>query len=166
MQVKNTIKLPLTDAEKKQFRLHKIKVRDVASYTVEQLCEMLEVPMGRAQELRALAEFQRIPSVGLKFAGDLVDMGYYSLAMLKSQRGPTLLNAHEKLIGYPTDPCVEDQFWLVVHFANYQDYSKSWWDFTLLRKAYRHQHGYPADRPQTVAADTLADTEATPKPRT
>lgn len=135
---------------------------DIAAYSAGQLCEWLQTDMSRARELHALAVFQNIPSIGLKFAEDLVEMGFYALDELKHHQGAALLNAHEKLKGYFTDPCVEDQFRLVVHFANYQDYSKTWWDFTPERKAYRAEHGYPADRPTHTWTDAYAQAGGRP----
>lgn len=147
MQVKQSIKLPLTDAEKKQLRTHKIKIQDLSSRSAEDIARLLQAPATRAAELHALIAFQGIPSLGVKFAQDMVDMGFRSLQQLKDKTGPALLDQHEKLVGYWTDPCVEDQFWLAVYVARTGDLSKTWWDFTPERKAYRAKHGYPADRP-------------------
>ncbi len=61
--------------------------------------------------------------------------------------GADLLNAYEKKLGRRVDPCVEDQFRLVVHHANNRGCKKQWWDFTAERKVYRAKNGYPADRP-------------------
>ena len=46
--------------------------------------------------------------------------------------------------GFGPDPCVEDQFWLVVHYTHHRGSNKNWWDFSVGRKAYREQYGYPA----------------------
>jgi AraC-like DNA-binding protein len=43
---------------------------------------------------------------------------------------------------------VEDQFRLVVHYADHPGTIRNWWDFTNERKAFRQVNGYPADRPQ------------------
>jgi hypothetical protein len=43
---------------------------------------------------------------------------------------------------------VEDQFRLVVHFANTHDTTKKWWDFTSARKKFRAENGYPKSRPK------------------
>ena len=91
--------------------------------------------------------FQSLPSIGPKFAQDLIDMGYFNLEQLKYKDGAELLNEHERFTSYQTDPCVEDQFRLVVHYANHPGVTKQWWDFTAERKAFRAKHGYPADRP-------------------
>jgi AraC-like DNA-binding protein len=101
----------------------------------------------RAMELIALSEFQSVPSIGIKFAHDLISLGYYSLNELKNKRPEKLVHQLEKQIGAWADPCMEDQFRLVIHYANHRDSKKNWWDFTKERKIYRLKHGYPADRP-------------------
>jgi hypothetical protein len=54
---------------------------------------------------------------------------------------------YERKKGFTVDPCVEDQFRLVVYYANTHDAKKTWWDFTEERKKFRLENGYPADRP-------------------
>ena len=142
------MKLDLTPSERSKLRKLKIRIADVPNYDAAFLAEHLEVPLSRAEELHGLATFQSINSLGPKFARDLLDMGYSSLAALRDRSGAELLDAYEKLIGYQTDPCVEDQFRRVVHYANTEDNGPSWFDFTAERKAYREVHGYPADRPR------------------
>nr|WP_317171850.1 helix-turn-helix domain-containing protein [Spirosoma validum] len=50
--------------------------------------------------------------------------------------------------GVWTDSCVEDQFRLVIHFANHPNSKLNWWDFTPERKAFREKNGYPSTRPK------------------
>ncbi len=142
------MQLDLTDNERKKLRKNKIKLAEILDFSTEKLSERLDIPEIRGKEIRALAAFQQIPSVGIKFAQDLIFLGYYSLEELKDEEGATLLNAYEKKKGYKTDPCVEDQFWLVVDYAKNPNNSKRWWDFTADRKKYRKANGYPNDRPE------------------
>lgn len=144
---KSTIKLPLTQAEKQRLKHNKIKLRDIADYAVDELVVLLGVSFERAREIYALVEFQSVPSVGIRFAEDLVSLGYNSIDELKGKDGALLTNEFELQKGYWIDPCVEDQFRLVVYFANTKDSSKNWWDFTEERKKYRLEYGYPASRP-------------------
>jgi hypothetical protein len=51
-------------------------------------------------------------------------MGYFSLDELKDKDGAKLTDEYELKKGYWTDPCVEDQFRLVVHYANTNDQKK------------------------------------------
>lgn len=149
MKKRTPPKLELQPEERKALRQHKIKIGSVIEYAPEELERKLDISLDRAREIYALADFQRIPSIGIEFAKDLIFLGYRSVSELKEKDGGQLLNDYEKRKGYQTDPCVEDQFRLVVHFARTDDYSKTWWGFTKERKAFRAKHGYPKDRPRT-----------------
>lgn len=155
MKNKKFIKLPLTPAEKALLRKDKIKLADLHTFTTDELEFLLKATSGRAREIRALAEFQTVPSIGIRFAEDLVFLGYYALKDLKNKDGAKLTEEYERRKAYWIDPCVEDQFRLVVYFANTGDASKSWWAFTPERKKYRQENGYPADRPQKAWYETI-----------
>lgn len=148
MKSKLTIKLDLLPAEKNKLRANKIRVSDISEYTAEELFYLLHVPMIRAMEILALVEFQKVPSIGIKFAQDLILLGYYSLEDVKELDGAKLIDELEQLTDRWIDPCVEDQCRLVVYYANTRDNLKRWWHFTEERKQYRLQHGYPANRPK------------------
>jgi hypothetical protein len=144
---KTNIKLPLTDLEKASLIKHKIKIANILDFTPDVLEVLLNSTTFRAKEIYALAQFQTIPSIGIKFAEDLVFLGYHSFQELKSKNGSDLLDEYERKKGFTVDPCVEDQFRLVVYYANTNDANKTWWDFTDERKKFRLENGYPADRP-------------------
>lgn len=129
-------------------RASKVKKSDVLNFASDELELLLGVSESRAKEVHALADFQQIPSIGIQFAKDLVFLGYYSIEELKGKNGAELTNDYEKKKGFKTDPCVEDQFRLVVDFAKNRDYARNWWDFTAERKKYRSEYGYPVDRPK------------------
>jgi len=147
MKTKKNIKLNLSPSERSHLRKHKIKIADILEYAPDELEELLEVSSQRAREVYALADFQQIPSIGIRFAEDLIFLGYYNLGELQYKDGAALTDVFEKKKGYRIDSCVEDQFRLVVYVAQTGDYSKNWWDFTAERKQYRSQMGYPEDRP-------------------
>ncbi len=147
--------LPLTDQEKASLRKHKIKKADISDYSSDELEVLLNSTPERAKTIFALAEFQTVPSIGIKFAEDLVYLGYYSLSALKNKDAVKLTDEYEQKKGYWVDPCVEDQFRLAVYFANTNDFSKTWWDFTEERKKYRHENGYPVNRPTKAWHDSL-----------
>jgi hypothetical protein len=147
---KTTIKLPLTDAEKQKLRMNKLRIAEILNFAVDELAVLLSVRPDRARKIHALAQFQTIPSIGIKFAEDLIFLGLYSISELKETTGAALLEAYEFKKGFTTDPCVEDQFRLAVHYANTNDATKNWWDFTEERKRYRLENGYPANRPNTA----------------
>lgn len=140
-------RLCLMPTEKKTLRSNGILLKDIAGCSVKHLQQLLHTSKVRAMEIKALYEFQLLPSIGNRFAHDLVSMGYYSLSQLKHKNPAKLYNELERMTGAWADPCVEDQFRLVVHYANHPDSAKNWWDFTAERKAYRGQHGYPSSRP-------------------
>jgi hypothetical protein len=155
MKNKTYIKIPLTDIEKANLRKNKIKIAHILDFAIDELEVLLNAITERAKEIYALAEFQTVPSVGIKFAEDLVFLGYYSLNELKEKDGSKLTDEYEKKLGYWVDPCVEDQFRLVVNFANTNDSTKTWWDFTEERKKFRMENGYPKSRPQKAWFETL-----------
>ncbi|MDI9858067.1 helix-hairpin-helix domain-containing protein [Flectobacillus roseus] len=155
MKSKSTIKLPLTDIEKANLRKNKIKIANVFDFAPDELAILLNATAERAKEMYALAEFQTVPSIGIKFTEDLVFLGYYSLNELKNKDGAELTDEYELKKGYWIDPCVEDQFRLVVNFANTNDPKKMWWDFTEERKKFGAENGYPTSRPQKPWFETI-----------
>jgi hypothetical protein len=147
MASKKNIKLELTTEERVKLKASKIKISEIVNYSLDELCVILNAPLSRVRELLALAEFQTIPSIGIRFAQDLISLGYYCIEQLKGKNGALLANELENLKGYWVDPCVEDQFRLIVYYAETRDASKNWWCFTPERKAYRIENGYSANRP-------------------
>ena len=145
--VKKNIDFEFTPAEKQLLKAKGITQKSVANYAIDEIAVVLNAGPQRAKTLQALFEFQSIPSVGIRFAHDLMLLGYYNLTSLKDKTGSELLNDYEKAIGCRIDPCVEDQFRLVVHYANHPGSTQKWWDFTNERKSFRNKYGYPADRP-------------------
>ena len=154
MKSKANIKLPLTDQEKASLKKHKIKKADIFDYSSDELEVLLNSTPERAKTIFALAEFQTVPSIGIKFAEDLVFLGYSSLSALKDKNAAKLTDEYEQKKGYWVDSCVEDQFRLVVYFANTNDTNKTWWDFTEERKKFRNENGYPKSRPQKAWFET------------
>lgn len=148
MKIKTNIKLELSDTERKSLRKNKIKKSEILEYASDEIAALLNISEVRAKEIHALADFQRIPSIGIEFAKDLIFLGCYSVDALNGKSGSDLTNLYEKKKGYKTDPCVEDQFRLAVDFAKNGNDSKKWWDFTNDRKKYRDEFGYPVDRPE------------------
>ena len=141
--------LHLSDAERTRLRQHKIRKADLLRYTARELADRSGLSGDRCRELIGLATFQRAKSIGYGFASDLIYLGYYDLESLAAADPVELYATYERRKGYWVDPCVEDQFRKIVHFARTGDDSLSWFDFTAERKRYRAEHGYNADRPQT-----------------
>jgi hypothetical protein len=149
-----TLKLALTPAEKQKLKLNRLKISELGNYAADEIDVILGSGKQRAREIAAQITFQQIPSVGPKFAQDLISLGYFSLDDLLEKEGSALFDEQERKQGFWTDPCVEDQFRLVVHYANHGSGNRNWWDFTAERKAYRAKHGYPANRPVTAWHET------------
>ena len=148
MKGKLNIQLDLSDSERKNLRTNKVRKANILDFASDELEKLLDVSEERAKEIYALADFQQIPSIGIKFAKDLLYLGYHSVEELEGKNGAKLTDAYEKKKGFKTDPCVEDQFRLAVDFAKNRNFSKNWWDFTSEREKYRNEHGYPKDRPK------------------
>ena len=140
-------KLPLTPEERKQLRAAKLTLRQIPALKAEELAKTLQVSQERARYLRALAEFQTIPSIGPRVAEGVISLGFYSLEEIKHEDGADLINRYELMLGYWEDPCLEDCFRCIVHHANHPESERNWFDFTAERKRYRAEHGYPASRP-------------------
>jgi AraC-like DNA-binding protein len=139
--------LEILPAEKRKLRLNKIRLSEIHHHTADKLMLMLDVSKIRALELSALSEFQSIPSIGIRFAQDLISMGFYTLKDLKGKNPAKLTDRFERQMGVWIDPCLEDQFRLVVHRANDPKTTRNWWDYTTERKAFREKYGYPSTRP-------------------
>jgi len=145
-----TFKLNLSEAEKQNLKQNKIKVSQLRDLAPDEIGKLVCADTQRANEIYALIDFQSIPSVGPKFAYDLISLGYFGIDDLLEKNGHDLFNELELKQGFWTDPCVEDQCLLAVHYANNRGSNKNWWDFTADRKAYRSKNGYPKNRPVTA----------------
>jgi len=145
--MKSNIKLHLSDLERKRLRKQKIRISEIVNHSAVELEKILDISEARAKEIYALVDFQRIPTIGVEFARDLIFLELYSIADLVEKDGAQLTDEYEKKKGYRIDPCVEDQFRLAVDFSHHQDHAKRWWDFTKFRKEFRAEFGYPKDRP-------------------
>ena len=124
MKGKLNIQLDLSDSERKNLRTNNVRKAKILDFASDELEKLLEVSEERAKEIYALADFQQIPSIGIKFAKDLLYLGYHSVEELEGKNGAKLTDAYEKKKGFKTDPCVEDQFRLAVDFAKKQELFK------------------------------------------
>jgi AraC-like DNA-binding protein len=141
-------RLDILITEKRKIRVKKIRLNEIHHYSVADLQGILNISKIRAMELRALSEFQSIPSIGIRFAQDLISLGFYSLKDIKGKDPVKLVNRFERQLGAWIDPCVEDQFRLVTYFASHPGEYRNWWDFTHERKEFRQKQGYPRTRPK------------------
>ncbi len=151
-----TFKLDLSITEKLQLKKNGLIISRLNEFAADEISVLLNTNKQRANEISALITFQTIPSIGPKFARDLVSLGHYSIDDLLNKEGSTLFDELERKQGFWTDPCVEDQFRLAVHHARHRGSNKNWWDFTAERKAYRAQYGYPPERPSKAWHELIA----------
>jgi AraC-like DNA-binding protein len=145
----STNRLDILSSEKRKLRANKVKLSEIHHHSVGNLRAILGISKIRAMELKALSEFQTIPSIGIRFALDLISLGFYSIEELNGKDPAKLVDQLERQLGAWIDPCVEDQVRLCIHYAEHFDKRVNWWDFTKERKAFRQQYGYPASRPKT-----------------
>jgi hypothetical protein len=145
--MKKTINYELTTAEKQILKIKKVNQKMLQDYAPDEIAALLTASPERTKEIRALTEFQSIPSLGIGFAKELMAQGYYALNQLKGKTAVELFDAYEQHCQAWADPCVEDSYRLLVHYIEHRDDSKRWWDFTAERKAYRKEFGFPAGRP-------------------
>src|SRR4051812_38973100 len=101
---KKKINLELTPEEKLLLKQKGVTQKALMDYAIDEIIEALNASHKRAKILQALYEFQQIPSVGIRFAHDLIFLGYYTLAELKDKTGSDLLNAYEQKLGSKVDP--------------------------------------------------------------
>ncbi|MFB5662548.1 helix-hairpin-helix domain-containing protein [Alteribacillus sp. HJP-4] len=141
-------KLPLTDQERRALRKEKITLAEVNACSEAELSVILGCSVDRAGVLRALAEFQQVPSVGIKAAEQVVYvLGLRTMKEIAEKSGEEWLDELEQKLGVWTDPCVEDTLRCIVYHAKEPGSTKQWYDFTEERKSYRSSYGYPVDRP-------------------
>ncbi len=145
----STNRLDILSSEKRKLRANKVKLSEIHHHSVESLRTILGISKIRAMELTAISEFQTIPSIGVRFALDLISLGFYSIQEIKGKDPAKLVDRLERQLDAWIDPCVEDQMRLCIHYAEHFDSRMNWWDFTKERKAFRQQYGYPASRPKT-----------------
>ena len=72
-------RLDILLTEKRKLRAKKIRLNEIHHQSQDYLQRMLNISKIRAMELQALSEFQSIASIGIRFAQDLISLGFYSL---------------------------------------------------------------------------------------
>lgn len=99
-------RLDISSLEKRKLRANKVKLSEIHHHSVAKLQAMLGISKIRAMELKALSEFQTIPSVGIRFAQDLISLGFYSIQELKRKDPAKIIDRLERQVGVWIDPCV------------------------------------------------------------
>src|SRR3982751_3186099 len=74
---KKNINLELTPDEKLLLKQKGITQKALMDYAIDEIIHVLNSSPERAQTLQALFEFQQLPSIGIRFAHDLIFLDYY-----------------------------------------------------------------------------------------
>ncbi len=80
--MKKIINYLLTVPEKYLLKTKKVNQKMLQAYAPDEIAALLEASPQRTRELKALYEFQCIPSLGINFATELIGQGYYSLQQI------------------------------------------------------------------------------------
>ncbi|MBP2653707.1 MAG: hypothetical protein H6Q73_1276 [Firmicutes bacterium] len=78
------------------------------------------------------SELERIPGIGKSMAGDLIELGYTTVASLKNQDPEKMYNRHCELKGCCVDRCVLYVFRCAVYFASnevLEPEKLKWWNW-------------------------------------
>ena len=81
---------------------------------------------------RSLKDFQKIPGVGPKIAGNLRDLGYSCVSELRGRNPETMYKALCSLRGGSVDRCVLYVFRCAVYFASVKNHDPEllkWWNW-------------------------------------
>ncbi|BAR98591.1 hypothetical protein BV133_998 [Blastochloris viridis] len=122
--------LPLTAAERAALRRARLVTADLAGMAAEEVAALAQLPLPRCRALCALAQFQRLDSVGPSIAADLVGLGLTSLDQLAKADPLRLYRELEQAVGRRVDPCVEDVFRCAVAQARdpaLPEAARNWW---------------------------------------
>lgn len=133
-----TPKLALDPDERGAFRAARVSASSSAALGGKELHRRLGGAISRARcdEIAALADFQRLGSVGLESARDFVALGFRGVAELKSQDPRDLYARMCKLTRSRQDPCVEDAFRCAIAQARDPKLPvkmRNWWEWTSAR---------------------------------
>ena len=89
-------RLDILISEKRKLRVNKVKLSEIHHHSAENLRAILGISKIRAMELKAISEFQTIPSIGIRFAQDLISLGFYSIQELKGKDPAKLVDRLER----------------------------------------------------------------------
>lgn len=136
---RKTPKLNCSPEERAALRAAGVRAVDVGDLDPRELGRRTggAVPPARCEELVALADFQRLGSVGLETARDFVNLGFRRVGELAGQDPVDLFRRLKVLTRSAQDPCVEDVFRCAIAQAEEPDLRaewRDWWHWTPLRE--------------------------------
>jgi hypothetical protein len=137
-QREKTPKLALTAGERRALRAAKVTSNSIARLGGQELHRRLDgsVSRVRCDEIAALADFQRLSSIGPESARDFIALGLRSVAELKDQDPRELYARMCKITKARQDPCVEDAFRCAIAQARDPKLPakmRDWWQWTSVR---------------------------------
>ncbi|MCC6409369.1 MAG: WYL domain-containing protein [Planctomycetes bacterium] len=121
-------KLALSAAERRAFARAKVRVAELAALSADELAARTggAIELARCAELVALAGFQRLGSIGLESARDLVLLGFRRVDDLVGGDPRELFTRLCKLTHSNQDPCVEDVLRCAIAQAEHPDLPPPW----------------------------------------
>jgi hypothetical protein len=120
--------LDLSDGERRALSRARVRTCEVGSMSGEELFRRTDgaIAPERADEIAALAAFQRLGSVGLECARDFVQLGMRRPEELKGRDPIELYDRLCKLTSSRQDPCVEDVLRCAIAQVEHPDLSEHW----------------------------------------
>jgi len=121
-------RLDLDDAERRTLSRAKIRLAEIGAMSGEELFRRLDgaIAPDRAREIAALAAFQRLSSIGLECARDLVKLGFAKCSDLAGKDPNELYARLCALTSSRMDPCVEDVFRCAIAQVDHPDLPDEW----------------------------------------
>jgi predicted DNA-binding transcriptional regulator YafY len=120
--------LDLSDGERRALARARLRTCEIGSLSGEELFRRTDgaIAPERADEIAALAAFQRLGSVGLECARDFVQLGMRRLEELKGRDPIELYERLCKLTSSRQDPCVEDVLRCAIAQVEHPGLSEHW----------------------------------------
>jgi predicted DNA-binding transcriptional regulator YafY len=128
IESKRTPRLDLRDGERRALARARVRLSDVGAMSSDELFRRTDgaIAPERAEEIAALAAFQRLTSVGLECARDFVVLGMRRLDDLKGADPNALFERLCKLTSSRQDPCVEDVLRCAIAQVDHPDLPETW----------------------------------------
>jgi predicted DNA-binding transcriptional regulator YafY len=120
--------LDLSDAERRALARAKLRACEIGSLSPDELFRRTDgaIAPERASTIAALASFQRLGSIGIESARDLVELGLKTRDELAGQDPIVLYERLCTLTGTRQDPCVEDVFRCAIAQIDHPDLPAEW----------------------------------------
>ena len=120
--------LDLSDSERRALARAKLRTCEIGSLSGDELFQRTDgaIAPERASAIAALASFQRLGSIGIECARDLVALGFKSREELAGQDPNALYERLCTQAGVRQDPCVEDVLRCAIAQVDHPDLPRKW----------------------------------------